>query len=219
MNFKKTLETAKTENAARDAYAEKTAELSHSILSTKAEMDEALKRGKSQTFTELAKKATALEAAMRSLTENPPKDTITAAKLSEAWNEYCAAESKAYQEKLSAFKEAKEALCNSFLELFEIQRNLLEEKSSVCKLLSYMPYQQGVSMNGSDLMKPAEFPKSANEETTRIFGYKTIPEIAYFIASGLVKKEQFPALFGVIQYDKPCSRADFEDPFQCRNVF
>ena len=212
MNFKKTLETAKTENADRDAYAEKTAELSHSILSTKAEMDEALKRGKSQTFTELTKKATALEAAMRSLTENPPKDTITAAKLSEAWNEHCAAESKVYQEKLSAFKEAKEALCNSFLELFEIQRNLLEEKSSVFNLLSYMPYQQGVSMKGSDLMKPAEFPKSANEETARIFGYATTPEIAYFISSGLIKKAQFSAVYKVIQLDEPCSRAAFDNP-------
>lgn len=224
MKFETLLDKAREEMNAKEDYDYQLAMKCSDLQQTRDEMAAALRSGKMALFTELTKKSTAQEAALKQLSENEPKLTNTADGIIAAWNKHIETHNKEFAEKLDAFRAARHALCEMYMELIEMQRTALVLRQQTSKIIgAYDPTNPGLlsqrmpsgeylfpekAYADFGLDAPAALEKNSGDVVIKCNNVPATPEAAYFIARGELPKEMLGGLTSIQQNFHPCSKLD-----------
>lgn len=154
--------------------------------------DIALSNSLGQDISSLEEKIENISVELSELISNPEE-------LSKAWRDYASGYNKRFNNAYEAYKEARKALAKQFYELIEMQREVLELRDYVAKVLPE------TLANKLTALKTIDSP--AIDKTSKYNGYATTADIAYFADCGCISENSIAGATEVILRRRPCTKS------------
>lgn len=115
---------------------------------------------------------------------NNPRPQYNTAEVKSSWKAYIEKRNKIFEKKLEAYQEAKRALCKQFIELAQMQREVIKDANKVKFLLNPKSTIYGYGLFPDGMKLPVLMKKSSPISRTTYNGSSTFPDLAFFVESG-----------------------------------